>query len=285
VSGLSLDVLHTFKAIGQYANNPPSNTWRLTVLNGAVPAITGAEDSKGQPISNGGSTGDTTVRLRGTATKYLEVEIFDGNSSTGKRVEADGNGIWMVELTGLTRTKHVFKAKALYGSGTESGEWTVNVDAPAFIVEDFKSYPVQFLEPGESMQGLHTKLTLITTIGVHGTVGVISSLRAMRAVLIAGYDPGTLKYSLALRHEIAKSATIKGRYEMHTNGRIQLEFLKNNLVISTIEFFEGINPQLDFERVVAPSNGQAFDTLRFVMTNVPSEHLNSLDIHTVAFRN
>ncbi|WP_095135584.1 hypothetical protein [Pseudomonas sp. Irchel s3a10] len=285
VSGLSLDVLHTFKAIGQYANNPPSNTWRLTVLNGAVPAITGAEDSKGQPISNGGSTGDTTVRLRGTATKYLEVEIFDGNSSTGKRVEADGNGIWMVELTGLTRTKHVFKAKALYGSGTESGEWTVTVDAPAFIVEDFQSYPVQFLEPGESIQGLHTKLTLITTIGEHGSVGVISSLRAMRAVLIAGYDPGTLKYSLALRHEIAKSATIKGRYRMHTNGRIQLEFLKNNLVMSTIEFFEGINPQLDFERVVAPSNGQAFDTLRFVMTNVPSQHLNSLDIYTVAFRN
>ncbi|MEN5043753.1 hypothetical protein [Pseudomonas koreensis] len=285
VSGLSLDVLHTFKAIGQYANNPPSNTWRLTVLNGVQPAITGAEDSKGQPISNDGSTVDTTVRLRGTATKYLEVEIFDGNSSTGKRVEADGNGIWTIELTGLTRTKHVFKAKALYGSGTESGEWTVNVDAPAFIVEDFKSYPVQFLEPGESMQGLHTKLTLITTIGVHGTVGVISSLWAMRAVLTAGYDPGTLKYSLALRHEIAKSATIKGRYEMHTNGRIQLEFLKNNLVMSTIEFFEGINPQLDFERVVAPSNGQAFDTLRFVMTNVPSDHLNSLNIYTVAFRN
>ncbi|MEI7054137.1 hypothetical protein WCL09_27445, partial [Pseudomonas koreensis] len=113
VSGLSLDVLHTFKAIGQYANNPPSNPWRLTVLNGVQPAITGAEDSKGQPISNDGSTSDTTVRLRGTATKYLEVEIFDGNSSTGTRVEANGNGIWTVELIGLTRTKHVFKAKAL----------------------------------------------------------------------------------------------------------------------------------------------------------------------------
>ncbi|EUB82819.1 hypothetical protein [Pseudomonas sp. GM30] len=133
VSGLALNVLHTLKAVGQYANNPTSHLWRLTVLNGVRPAITAAHDSKGQPISNGGNTVDRTVRFTGTATKYLEVEIYDGATSTGKKARANDKGEWTVELTGLTHTKHVFKAKALYGSGTESEEWTLTVTASTTV--------------------------------------------------------------------------------------------------------------------------------------------------------
>ncbi|PHH38825.1 Ig-like domain-containing protein [Pseudomonas putida] len=272
VSGLSLDVLHTFKAIGQYANNPPSNTWRLTVLNGVRPAITGAEDSKGQPISNDGSTGDTTVRLRGTATKYLEVEIFDGNSSTGKRVEADGNGIWTVELTGLTRTKHVFKAKALYGSGTESGEWIVNVVDLVDLVEDFSSYPDKVIgNPGDSMEGTHTKWTIITNSGDEEynwcwrfalpDPQVQSHMYYLSA-------QNTLAYSLALKRGSAKSVTIKGRYGINYNTRIQLEFLQNNNLVSSMVFFEGVAADVRFERKVAPVNGQAFDAIKFTFTSM-----------------
>ncbi|WP_367084905.1 hypothetical protein ABV589_03540 [Pseudomonas sp. HOU2] len=131
VSGLTLNVLHTLKAVGQYANNPTSNLWRLTVLNGVRPAITAAHDSNGQPISNGGNTVDRTVHLTGTANTFLEVEIYDGAISTGKKVRANDKGEWTVELTGLTIARHDYKAKALYGSGTESGVWAVNVVAAA----------------------------------------------------------------------------------------------------------------------------------------------------------
>ncbi|MEI7054159.1 hypothetical protein WCL09_27570, partial [Pseudomonas koreensis] len=162
VSGLSLDVLHTLKAVGQYANNPTSNLWRLTALNGVRPAITAAHDSNGQPISNGGSTPDTRIRLTGTANTFLEVEIYDGATSTGKKARADDKGIWTVELTGLTTTTHLFKAKALYGSGTESGEWIVNVVDLVDLVENFGSYPKEkgVTDPGESLEGTHTKLTV-----------------------------------------------------------------------------------------------------------------------------
>jgi len=127
VSGLTLNVLHTLKAVGQYANNPTSNLWRLTVLNGVAPTITAAHDSNGQPIGNGGNTVDRTVHLTGTANTFLEVEIYDGAISTGKKIRANDKGEWTVELTGLSIARHDYKAKALYGTGTESGVWAVNV--------------------------------------------------------------------------------------------------------------------------------------------------------------
>ena len=291
VSGLSLDVLHTFKAIGQYANNPPSNTWRLTVLNGVRPAITGAEDSKGQPISNDGSTGDTTVRLRGTATKYLEVEIFDGNSSTGKRVEADRNGIWTVELTGLTRTKHVFKAKALYGSGTESGEWIVNVVDLVDLVEDFKSYPKEVLisNPEGSLEGTHTKVTLNTNTGGMRHHGVLvtdmGSTLWFRGSMHGANSSATLAYSLGLKQGSAKSATIYGIFSITLSISVQLEFLRNNEVVYSMLYYEGKPPEEYYERDVAPDNGQAFDTLRFVVTtNFGNESAHWIDIGRVTFK-
>ncbi|MCO7630173.1 hypothetical protein NJC08_27500, partial [Pseudomonas fluorescens] len=169
VSGLSLDVLHTLKAVGQYANNPTSNLWRLTALNGVRPAITAAQDSKGQPISNGGNTVDRTVHLMGTATKYLEVEIYDGATATGKKARANDKGEWAVQLTGLTPTKHVFKAKALYGSGTESGEWAVTV-VNEILLENFDSRPQQEHKPGTPLI-----IPTMTVTSSNTNVGIIPS--------------------------------------------------------------------------------------------------------------
>ena len=293
VSGLSLDVLHTFKAIGQYANNPPSNTWRLTVLNGVRPAITGAEDSKGQPISNDGSTGDTTVRLRGTATKYLEVEIFDGNSSTGKKALANENGIWTVELTGLTRTRHVFKAKALYGSGTESGEWIVTVADLVDLVEDFKSYPqgVFLKNPGQSIEGTNTKVTLNATLGgsKDHMVVVLENTPLLRAISNTDTSQNILAYSLALKQGSAKSAILNGRYSGVPSkvGHIKLEFRQNDLVVDSIVLFEepGDGYWIPIDRELAPLNGQAFNTLKFEFTMLTSwEHMTWFDILKVTFK-
>ncbi|KAA8744423.1 beta-propeller fold lactonase family protein [Pseudomonas koreensis] len=111
----------------------PVRTYMIKAIEDVRPEITGAEDSKGNEILPGGTTGDTLITLEGTAALGQEVEIFDGATSTGKKPKADDKGIWTVELTELTPTKHVFKAKALYGSGTESEVWTVIIENESIL--------------------------------------------------------------------------------------------------------------------------------------------------------
>ena len=292
VSGLSLDVLHTLKAVGQYANNPTSNLWRLTALNGVRPAITAAHDSNGQPISNGGNTVDRTVHLMGTATKYLEVEIYDGATATGKKARANDKGEWAVQLTGLTPTMHVFKAKALYGSGTESGEWIVNVVDLIDLVEDFQSYPeAQATNPREFFEGTNTKVTLNATLGGahpdHSVLVPTDSRRVLRACSFTRTSQNLLAYSLALKQGRAKSATISGLYIGFERGHIKLELLQDNLVVESIVLFEGDGngSHIPIDKEIAPLNGQAFDTLKFefkVMTS--EEHITWFDIKTVTFK-
>ncbi|MFJ4197590.1 hypothetical protein ACIP0B_26295, partial [Pseudomonas sp. NPDC089534] len=128
LTGVSLNVLHSIKAVAQYGNKPTSNIRRFTSINGQRPAITAAQDSKGAAIGNGGSTVDTTVQLSGTANTFLEIELFDGTVSKGKAT-ANDKGVWTLRMTGLSVGAHSFKAKALYGSGTESGVWALTVVA------------------------------------------------------------------------------------------------------------------------------------------------------------
>ncbi|MCO7630204.1 hypothetical protein NJC08_27680, partial [Pseudomonas fluorescens] len=147
------------------------------------------------------------------ATKYLEVEIFDGNSSTGKRVEADGNGIWTVELTGLTRTKHVFKAKALYGSGTESGEWAVTVLVDLIdLVEDFKSYPEggKISESVELLEGRHTEARVFITMGLSDNNCTVTPEPSLKAELYGQGSEDYFGYGLTLKEGSATSAKIIG---------------------------------------------------------------------------
>jgi YVTN family beta-propeller protein len=79
---------------------------------------------------------ETAVTLSGTATKGLEVEVFDGATSRGKATANATTGIWTLSVSGLSQTAHSFKAKAQYGSGEESAVRTFTVqadaDAPVF---------------------------------------------------------------------------------------------------------------------------------------------------------
>ncbi|EUB85540.1 hypothetical protein [Pseudomonas sp. GM30] len=288
VSGLALNVLHTLKAVGQYPNNPTSNLWRLTVLNGVTPAITAAHDSNGQPISNGGNTADRTVHLTGTANTFLEVEIYDGAITTGQKVRANDKGEWTVELTGLSIARHDYKAKALYGSGTESGVWALTVAALVDLVEDFKSYPQEgyIKNPGESLEGINTKVTLNTNIGrSYQGVLVTSSSSHLRGVAHEWNGSFTLAYSLALKEGFTKSATIYGFFAVVVPIRIQLEFLRENVVVSTMLYYEGTTPEGPDERDVAPDNGQEFDTLKFVTTGYfGNEGVHWIDIVRVTFK-
>jgi YVTN family beta-propeller protein len=111
----------------------PVRTYTIKAIEDVRPEITRVEDSKGNEILPGGTTGDTSITLEGTAAVGQEVEIFDGATSTGKKPKADDKGIWTVELTGLTTTTHLFKAKALYGSGAESEVWTVIIENESIL--------------------------------------------------------------------------------------------------------------------------------------------------------
>ncbi|WP_434707910.1 hypothetical protein J3P75_19850 [Pseudomonas sp. R1-1] len=80
-------------------------------------------------IPNNGITSDTTIKLSGTATPRLEVEIFNGAVSIGSAEVNGSTGKWELEVTGLTLAAHSFVAKASYGSEGESPAWLVNVVA------------------------------------------------------------------------------------------------------------------------------------------------------------
>jgi len=280
VSGLSLNVLHTFKAIGQYANNPPSNLWRLTVLNEVVPDITGEHDSNGQPISNGGSTPDNRIRLMGTANTFLEVEIFDGATSTGKKVRANDKGVWTVELTGLTLTKHEFKAKALYGSGTQSREWTVTVAEIVDLVEDFTSYPLNVFikEPEAFLEGTHTKTTIITNS--HADNAIVRDTGSRTLAIL--FFRESFAFSLALKQGSAKSATIL--CALNTTGlHIRLELLEKDFVVHSIPVPLNSDENEWEERHFAPNHGQTFDEFRFYISGQAAIH-SGLQFQKITFK-
>ncbi|CAI8855669.1 hypothetical protein EMIT093MI4_310003 [Pseudomonas sp. IT-93MI4] len=266
----------------------PVRTYMIKAIEDVRPEITGAEDSKGNEILPGGTTGDTSITLEGTAALGQEVEIFDGATSTGKKPKADDKGMWTVELTGLTRTKHVFKAKALYGSGTESGEWTVTVVDLVDLVEDFKSYPqgVTIQNPGDVLEGTNTKVTVITHISVpyRSTIGTFPYGLGCNYSLPSFQNK--FEYSVALKQGIAKSAIIKGSSHFFFRCRVDVQFLRSDSVISSMLLLETYYQEpSDYEKEVAPSNGQAFDAIKFVMTpTVATTYGHLLRITTIDFK-
>ena len=214
------------------------------------------------------------------------MEIYDGATSTGKKARADDKGIWTVELTGLTTTTHLFKAKALYGSGTESGEWIVNVVDLVDLVENFDSYPREkwVTNPGETLEGTHTKLTVFTDIGREFRWVQVTESRTLWMQISSQITPAAFGYAVALKQGNAKSATIKGEFQSLRRHRIQIEFLQSNDVVSSILFFEGVSLER-FERDVAPQNGQAFNAIKFVMTILEGESaMDMFLIYEIAYR-
>lgn len=99
------------------------------------------------------------MTLTGTGTANREVEIFDGVTSKGKR-SVDAIGVWTYTDTALTVAAHSFKAKADYGSGTESpvrNFTSVALGTPVIVsIRDVK---------GELLHNTMTISTTLTLIG------------------------------------------------------------------------------------------------------------------------
>ncbi|WP_052269165.1 Ig-like domain-containing protein [Pseudomonas fluorescens] len=111
----------TFTAKADYGMGQISAERIFTLSDALTPAIDSAKDSGGVEIPNNGFTSDTTIKLSGTATPRLEVEIIDDTVSIGKATVSDA-GVWSHQDNDLAEGNHSYKAKALYGSGQVSAE-------------------------------------------------------------------------------------------------------------------------------------------------------------------
>nr|WP_282359102.1 hypothetical protein [Pseudomonas sp. PS01303] len=119
---------HSLTAKGIYGSNPVSVPRTFVVAHALVPAITSVKDSKGIDIPQNGTTVDTTVTLTGTGTANRAVDIYDGTTLRDS-APINAQGIWTYTAASLSIAAHAFKAKAKYGSETESAFRTFTVAA------------------------------------------------------------------------------------------------------------------------------------------------------------
>ncbi len=147
---------HSLTAKGIYGSNPVSAARTFVVADALVPAITSVKDSKGIDIPQNGTTVDTSVTLTGTGTANRAVDIYDGVTLKNS-APINAQGIWIYTATGLTVADHAFKAKAKYGSETESPIRTFTVMQSR--TEDWDLAPLGII-PFNSMMGLPSGLML-----------------------------------------------------------------------------------------------------------------------------
>ena len=76
-----------------------------------IPTINDVKDSKGAEIPNHGKTLDTVVGISGFASANQKVEVIDNGVAKGLAV-AGVNGVWVLQLTGLSLGSHVITAKS-----------------------------------------------------------------------------------------------------------------------------------------------------------------------------
>jgi len=88
-------------------------------------AISNVIDSWGQ-VADGGISVDTSITVIGTARVAMGVELLDGATVLGQ-AGANEQGVWRFPLMGLAPRRYDLKARALYGSGTESQVWSFTV--------------------------------------------------------------------------------------------------------------------------------------------------------------
>ncbi len=127
VSGLQ-SVAHSLTAQATYDRNLVSAPRHIIVAHALVPVITTLKDFKGVDVPKNSTTVDTRVTLTGSGTANLEVEVFDGATSKGV-CPVNEKGVWVCTVTDLAIEAHSFKAKAKYGSFTQSLPWDFAVTA------------------------------------------------------------------------------------------------------------------------------------------------------------
>ncbi|WP_422416470.1 hypothetical protein [Pseudomonas sp. GZD-222] len=122
--GTTINVLYSLKRANQ---TRISSVLELYIGTPIPVAVTRLIDSWGEVVE-GGTTVDTAVTLFGTARVALGVELFDGDTVVGQ-AGANEEGVWRFPMVELAPRRYDLKARALYGSGTESQVWSFTVVA------------------------------------------------------------------------------------------------------------------------------------------------------------
>ncbi|MFJ3376817.1 hypothetical protein ACIPLA_18140 [Pseudomonas sp. NPDC086112] len=142
------------------------------------PVITRVTDSKGE-IDNGGTTTETRITLTGTASKGQKVQILDGATVKGEPVADATTGIWTLEVTALNVAKHIFTAKALYGSGQVSAAWVVNVTAVVAPI-------ITSVKDPKNVEVPHNGFTVETSVTLTGTASKGQKVQILDGVTVKG---------------------------------------------------------------------------------------------------
>lgn len=145
----------------------PVKAYKIKAVEDVKPDISSVKDSQGVEIPKNTVTLDTSIKLTGTATPRLQVEIFDGGASKGKALVNATTGKWELEVKDLSLTVHNFKARALYGTGVESAVWTLTVRAPV-LSENFDGQPQSSITIGQSISIPSMTITLTSGAGTTG---------------------------------------------------------------------------------------------------------------------
>ncbi|VVM58672.1 Ig-like domain repeat protein [Pseudomonas fluorescens] len=157
-----------------YPSNPLySNVRNLTVTEDIAPTIDSVIGTvSGDEIPQNGTTVETAVTLSGVAAKGQQIEVFDGTNPKGKATADPETGIWELLVTGLSVATYNFKAKALYGTGSESSTWKITV-SPAVISENFDNQPHQKIVAGQSIT---IPSMTITYLSGPGKIGIFNEV-------------------------------------------------------------------------------------------------------------
>jgi len=144
----------------------PDRVYTIKSVELVVPTLDRVLDSNGEQVLEGGWTVSTSLTLSGTASKGLNIEVFDddGSSTVAKgRATADPlTGIWTREVT-VAEGKHRIFARSLYHSGeVDSGarSFTVTADV-APTIDSVKGSPSNVEIP----EGGSTSDTSVTLTG------------------------------------------------------------------------------------------------------------------------
>ena len=123
---------HSFTAKALYGSGQVSAAWVVNVTDVVAPTITSVKDPDSQEIANNATYEralvSTMVALSGSATRNMQVEIFEGNTPKGT-VDVDDSGIWRLPSVMVTVGRYRFTAKAKYGTELESEARTFNFRA------------------------------------------------------------------------------------------------------------------------------------------------------------
>ncbi|CAI8842890.1 Ig-like domain repeat protein [Pseudomonas sp. IT-196MI5] len=106
--------------------SPPQDysTSYVIVLATETPIIDKVIGKDGQ-IENGGTYNGDSLEFSGYAPPNMEVEAFNGNTSTDKKTTVNGDGLFNLTLDGLTVDDYSIKIKA--ANGKESGVFAFKV--------------------------------------------------------------------------------------------------------------------------------------------------------------